>query len=139
MTITGLLAQLQRDEGLRLHAYKDSVGVLTIGYGHNLEAHGITEAVASAILAEDIDRARADVLTRIPVSMALDEIRRDALINMAFNLGIVGLLRFTALLGALEQQDWPAAAQAMLDSKWARQVGERAHRLADQMRDGSYH
>lgn len=138
MSVTDLRSQLQRDESLRLRAYQDEFGHLTIGYGHNIDAHGITERIASAILDEDIDRARADVLSRIPVSMGMDEVRRDVLINMSFNMGIGGLLGFKVLIRAIEQQDWKAAAEAMLDSKWARQVGERAFRLADQMRAGTY-
>src|SRR2546423_255193 len=134
--ITSLREQLQRDEGLRLRVYLDQYNHATVGYGHNLDAHGISEAIATAMLNEDILRATADVLSRIPTSRGMDEVRRGVLIAMAFNIGIGGLLGFKDLLAAIEQQDWPAAAKAILDSRYARQVGERAHRLADQMTSG---
>lgn len=136
--IASLREQLQRDEGLRLRVYQDQYGHLTVGYGHNLDAHGVSEAIATALLEEDITRATSDVLSRIPAAMSLDEVRRAVLVAMAFNIGIGGLLGFTDLLAAIERQDWPAAAKAILESKYARQVGERAHRLADQMIEGVY-
>ena len=136
--ITSLREQLQRDEGLRLRVYLDQYNHATVGYGHNLDAHGISEAIATALLEEDITRATADVLSRIPAAMSLDEVRRAVLVAMAFNIGIGGLLGFKDLLEALELQDWPASAKAILDSKYARQVGERAHRLAEQMVSGAW-
>jgi lysozyme len=145
-----LREQIQRDEGFRPYPYLDCCskpwnqctckvkGALTIGYGHNLDAHGLPESICAELLDQQISAARAAVLARVPVATRLDDARRDVLINMAYNLGISGLLGFHNLLHALGREDWPAAAAAMLDSKWARQVGDRAHRLADQMRDGIY-
>lgn len=150
MSVGDLRSQLQRDEGLRLYPYLDccskpwnqctckTKGHLTIGYGHNLDAHGLPEIVCAELLDQRIAASRAAVLARIPAAMTMTEPRRDVLVNMAYNMGIGGPLGFPDMLRAIEQQDWPAAAKAMLDSKWARQVGERAHRLADQMRDGVY-
>ncbi|MFQ5421037.1 MAG: hypothetical protein ACE5EY_11830, partial [Anaerolineae bacterium] len=57
-------------------------------------------------------------------------------INMAFNLGRTRLARFGKMWAAIHIGDYALAAEEMLDSRWARQVGERAHRLAEMMRDG---
>jgi lysozyme len=55
---------------------------------------------------------------------------------MAFNLGINRLVKFRKMLEALGKQDYQAAADQMLDSLWVEQVGDRAKRLADLMRNG---
>ncbi len=71
-----LVDQLKRDEGVKLRMYKDQLGIWTIGVGHNLEAHGISQAVAEAILKEDIEAAEHDLVTFLPWTAQLDEPRR---------------------------------------------------------------
>jgi lysozyme len=66
----------------------------------------------------------------------LSPVRQRVLVNMAFNLGMVGLLTFKNTLGAMQNGSYAAAAAGMLSSKWATQVGVRAERLADMMRTG---
>lgn len=131
--ITSLREQLYRDEGVRLKPYHDQVGKLTIGVGRNLDDVGISMTEADLLLDNDITRASAAVLARIPFAGTLSEIRLAVLINMSFNCGIAGLLGFKKFLAAVEAQDWATAAKEMLDSKWHRQVGARAERLAKQM------
>lgn len=128
--------QLIRDEGLRLKPYKDGVGKLTIGVGRNLDDVGLSLGEAEYLLDNDIRRATSDVVARIPWCHTLDDVRFAVLVNMSFNLGIGGLLGFTKALAAMEKGEWQAAANAMLDSKWRRQVGIRAERLARQMETG---
>ena len=127
--------QLMRDEGLRLHPYRDTVGKLTIGYGRNLDDVGISQAEAEMMLTHDIAQA-ADSLTNLPVFAVLDDVRQAVLITMAFNLGRTGLMGFRRMWAALAERDYDCAAREMLDSKWARQVGIRAERLAEQMKTG---
>lgn len=148
MIPTDLRSQIRRDESSRLKPYLDCCGkpwrecacatrgALTIGWGRNLDAYGVTQAEADAMLDHDLVRSIADVVARLPVAARLDEVRRDTLFNMALNLGVGGLLKFTAMLSALDRDDYPGAAREMLDSLWARQVGPRAARLAEQMRSG---
>lgn len=137
MAIDSLRAQLIRDEGMRLKPYQDSVGKLTIGCGRNLTDKGISLLEADVLLDHDITEAAAEVTAAFPWSVTgLDDVRREALINMVFNLGIGGVQKFTKALKALEVQDWTTAAKEMLDSKWAQQVGTRAQRLADQITTG---
>ena len=136
MAITSLRAQLYRDEGVRLMPYRDSEGLLTIGVGRCLERVGISMGESELMLDNDISRASAAVLAHIPWSDKLDEIRREALINLAFNVGIKGLLGFKKMLAALERGDYETASKELLDSKYHKQTLTRAERLAMQLRTG---
>lgn len=133
-----ILDQLKRDEGLRLTPYKDSVGKVTIGYGRNLDDAGISQYEADLLLQHDITNASQDLRGALPWTEGLDEARRGVLLNMAFNMGIHRLLGFKITLAMVQSGDYDKAADEMLDSKWAEQVGARAHRLAVQMRSGEW-
>ena len=135
MTLTD---QLIRHEGLMLKPYRDSMGILTIGVGRNLDDVGITRDEAIMMLNHDIDNARADLARVFPWTQNLDPVRLDALTNMCFNLGIGRLRGFARMLLALQAGDWTEAAQQALDSKWAVQVGNRSHELAQQFITGKY-
>jgi lysozyme len=128
--------QLLRDEGLRLHPYRDSVGKLTIGIGRNLDDVGITPEEAFLLLDNDIETATLRLLEALPWTAGLDTIRLAVLINMTFNLGIGGLVKFKNTLAMVQAGQYAEAGQAMLQSKWAKQVGPRADRLALQMESG---
>jgi lysozyme len=132
-----LKEQLRRDEGFRLKPYRDTVGKLTIGCGRNLDDKGISAEEAYLLLDHDIAEVRAS-LARFDWFTALDEARQGVCLNMAFNLGVGGLLAFVKMIQALEVQNWDRAATEMLDSLWARQVGARATRLAEQMITGEW-
>lgn len=134
-----LIAQLKIDEGCRLTAYKDTVGVWTVGYGHAHVAPGTvwTQAKAEAVLISDVTEHNALLAEKLPWIAKLDPVRRRVLQNMAFNLGIAGLLGFKNTLEYVRTGQYDEAARNMLASKWARQVGNRAVRLAKQMRTGS--
>ena len=138
MTSANLLPDLRRDEGLRLSAYQDTVGVWTCGYGHAHVAPGTvwTEAQAEAQLEADVAHTEASLDIHLPWWRSLDDIRQDVIANMAFNMGVTGLCQFHNTLGAVQRHDWQAAHDGMLASLWARQVGARATRLAEQMLTG---
>ena len=129
------VTQLKTDEGLRLTPYLDTVGVLTIGYGRNLEHVGITEGEATAMLRADANVAQEAAQALLgPTWYALDASRQAVMINMAFNLGQTRLSNFKNMMSAIHAGDYTTAADEMLDSRWATQVGDRATRLADIMR-----
>jgi lysozyme len=132
MTIT---EQLIADEGLRLRPYRCPAGKLTIGVGRNLEDTGITKAEALLMLENDI-RSCGDRLKGLPWFSCLNLVRQEVLINMAFNLGIGGLMGFPRMMAALERGQYALAAQEMIESKWATQVPQRARRLAEEMVSG---
>ena len=136
MNVPQLLAELERDEGMRLEPYRDTVGKLTIGVGRNLDDMGISEAEARFMLANDAKRAERDARRALPSFDELSETRQRALVNMTFNLGLPGLLKFTDMLAALAAHDYERAAAEALDSRWARQVGERAERIATMIKEG---
>lgn len=125
-----LASDLRRDEGLRLKPYHDSVGLLTIGYGRNLDDRGISMSEAETLLANDITEAIANLDNRWPWWSAMPAPARLALANMAFNLGIGRLGKFKRMIRALEAGDFNTGALEALDSRWAAQVGARAQRIA---------
>jgi len=127
--------QLLVDEGLRLKPYRCTAGRLTIGVGRNLEDRGISEAEALLLLDNDITDCWGRLAARQPWVLTAPEAVQEALVNMAFNLGVAGLLGFKETLALLETEKYAEAARAMLASKWARQVGKRAERLAGQVRN----
>jgi len=133
-----LIEQLKRHEGFRSKPYKCSAGKLTIGYGRNLDDVGINQSEALELLRQDVARARKDVLKHISGADRLDDVRLNVLINMCFNLGIYKLLLFRKTLRAVQDFDFDKAAEEMLNSVWANQVGVRAAELAEQMRTGEY-
>lgn len=133
--LAALQAELMRDEGVRLKPYKDTVGKTTIGVGRNLDDKGISRDEAVMLLANDIADAEGLLDRNLPWWTALDGVRQRVLVNMALNLG-GRLLGFKNTLAAIQRHDWQAAHDGMLDSLWARQVGQRAIRLAKMMLTG---
>lgn len=131
-----LVAELIRDEGIRLKPYSDTVGKLTIGVGRNLDANGISRDEAMTLLQHDIDTAANDCRRSFPWWPSLDDTRQRVLLNMCFNMGLPTLLTFRRTLSAVADGDYNKAADGMLASKWAEQVGDRAKRLAAMMRTG---
>ena len=131
-----LAARVRRNEGLSCLPYRCSAGALTIGYGHNLEARGISKEVAELLLKQDLAIAEKQVKNAFIWWPKLDDARMGVLVEMCFNLGISGLVGFKKMLTAVEAGDYQTAAQEMLDSKWARQVKGRAVELAKIMQTG---
>ncbi|SAK15841.1 lysozyme [Burkholderia multivorans] len=131
-----LIVELSRDEGRRLKPYVDTVGKTTIGVGRNLTDVGITDAECDLLLSNDIDRTVAWLDRNLSWWRQLDAVRQRVVVNMAFNMG-GSLLTFTNTLAAMKRGDYAAAADGMLASKWASQVGARATRLASMMRSGA--
>lgn len=130
-----LKEDLIRDEDMRRKPYTDSVGKMTIGVGRNLDDVGITETEALMLLDNDIRR-----LCMSPALHSIidrhDSVRQEALLNMAFNIGITRLLMFKKMIAALDEFDYGKAADEMVDSRWYMQVGARADRLVYMVRHG---
>lgn len=134
-----LIEELIRDEGEVLHAYADSLGYLTIGVGHLIDRRkggSISKAASRFILSEDIEEKMSQLDQSLPWWRGLSDNRQRVLLNMCFNLGIKGLLGFKLTLAAIQRGDYEEAAKQMLESKWAIQVGNRAKRLAQIMKEG---
>lgn len=131
-----LRESLRVSEGVRYRPYLDSVGKLTIGVGHNLDAKPLSPRAVAVILDDDISDAIDDLDRHTPWWRTLDGARQLVMAEMCFNLGIGGLLTFRNTLTAMETGRYTDAAEGMLKSKWARQVGQRAVRLARVMMTG---
>lgn len=131
-----LVGELKRDEGMRLKPYHDTVGKLTIGIGRNLDDNGISEDEARFLLTNDIASVCNDLDRTLPWWRDLSPNRQRAIVNMGFNLGLPRLRQFRMMLAALEAGDWEAAAEEALNSAWAKQVGDRARRIATMFREG---
>ena len=124
-----VIDDLKRDEGFRAKPYRDSEGLLTIGYGTLIE-DGITEEEAGILLGHRANRIWSEGHDAFPWLRRVPEDAQRGLLNMAYNLGIPRLRGFRRMLAALEAGEYGQAADEALDSKWARQVGRRAERIA---------
>jgi len=135
--------ELRRDEGVEYSPYQDTVNVMTVGVGHNLKAHPLpegwvyplTDAQVDKLLSDDLNAVFNALDSLLPWWRDLSYTRQRALVNMAFNLGPAGLLTFKNTLAHVHSGNYAEAANGMLASKWAKQVGNRAKRLANMMRD----
>ena len=142
-----LVDDLIRDEEDRAKAYDDATGKelkpgdtlrgnLTIAIGRNLTANGLSTAERRFLLTNDITRVEAELDHELPWWRDMSEPRQRALANMAFGLGLPRLLGFKQMLAALQAGDYPEAAAAALQSHWSTQVGERALRISELIRNG---
>lgn len=136
--IEKLAERLRKSEGLSFVPYKCPAGYLTIGYGHNLEANGISLEAAELLLKQDIEIAVRQVKNAFIWWPNLDEARMSVLVDMCFNMGVTKLCGFKKMLSALEAGDYKTAAKEMLNSKWAQQVGRRATELSKIMETGEW-
>ena len=135
---TPLTDLLIKHEGLRLKPYTDTVGKLTIGVGHNLTDNGITEDEALFLLTNDLDRCRCQLNQDLPWWRDLNEARQAVVLSLCFNMGIRTLQGFVNTLGFMRNGQYDKAADNLLKSKWAEQVGQRAVELAAMMRTGKW-
>ena len=145
MNFTRMEEDLIRDEGLRLRPYRCSAGHLTIGVGHRIQSTDRIEEtgstsleVAGYLLTSDISKAlgSANSIFGRERFDNMSDARQRAICNMIFNLGEEGFLGFKNMIAAIRADDWQAASRHCLDSKYARQVGQRAKRIAHQLRSG---
>lgn len=134
-----LIRTLRRDEGVSLTLYKDTKGILTIGVGRNLEAVGISDDEANLMLSNDIDRVIADAAQIFGENWqeSFDAVDQEVIINLIFNLGIGTFKTFRKTIAALKAGDNHTAAKEILNSRAAKQTGERYYRLAKALRTNS--
>lgn len=149
--IARIKALLLRHEGVKLRAYLDSVGKWTVGVGRNLDDRGLSRPeviallqamdmplqIAMKLLDNDIADALADCRSRLPFFDSLNEVRQAACVDMVFQMGVAGFLKFRKALAAMVIGGWDEAAKELLDSTWARQTPARAAEIADMIRSGS--
>lgn len=137
---TELTKQLRRDEGDKPTVYRDHLGFETIGVGRLVDARkpgsGLRPDEVAYLLSNDIDDRIEALTRRLPWFQNLDDARKGVLLNMAFQMGVDGLLKFVNTLAMVRAGDYEKASAGMLQSLWAKQTPARAARLADQMKTG---
>lgn len=131
-----LSAEIKRHEAYRSHAYRDTKGVLTIGYGLNLD-DGISEPLSAKILEWIVEERREALRRSLPFWGNLAPGRQEVFLSMAYNLGMPRFLKFTDMLRAAATGDIEGVCREMKDSKWYRvDVGYRAVELVEKYRVG---
>lgn len=145
--------RLELHEGLRLQPYRCSKGKLTIGVGRNLEAnpitfeeelvvgdwrHGITKGMAVYLLLRDLKKITDKLPKAINFFNRLDDERQYALIDMAYNMGVGGLLKFKKMISFMEKGNFEQAAKECLNSRYAKDTKKRAERIAELIRTGVF-
>jgi len=138
MDMSNLIDTLRRHEGVKNTLYKCTSDKWTIGVGRNLEDVGLSEEEIDFLLLNDIIRTKDLMDNYMPWHKDLDEVRQEALINFVFNVGIGTAMKFKNGMSSLEEGDYPSAAAHMLDSAWAKQVGDRAIEITQMIETGEY-
>ncbi|MGH7746715.1 MAG: glycoside hydrolase family protein, partial [Candidatus Dormibacteria bacterium] len=126
---------LSLDEGVRNHPYTDTVGKVSIGIGRNLTDVGLSEDEVQFLFENDVRVATVIAQQTVSSFNSLSLVRQMVLIDMTFNLGH-RLSLFQQTIAEINNGDYEKAAKSMLASVWAKQVGDRAIRLAEMMRTG---
>ena len=136
-----LLNVIKKHEGFSSSVYPDSLGYWTLGYGFCVDKRkncGITEEEASYILNNQLSEAELQLQPYLWFT-SLDKVRQGVLIELCFNIGLEGVLKFTQTIQAISNKDYNLAAKEMLNSLWCQQVGDnRANNMANRLKTGSY-
>lgn len=137
-----LTKQLTIDEGVKPQVYKDSLGLWTIGIGRlvdpSIPGSGLRPEEIQYLFANDLEDRLTSLSAKLPWMSTLDEARQGVLLNMSFQMGVTGLLKFKNTLELVRKGNYVEAATAMLQSLWAKQTPKRAGRLAKQMLTGEW-
>ena len=143
MNIEALREQLKIDEGVKYEIYKDHLGYPTFGIGHliteNDPEHGkpdgteISEDRVNEIFETDVAKFVSEAKILFQDLDDLPDVAQQVIVNMAFNMGRPRLSKFKNFIAGVYDRDWTRAAEEMMDSRWATQVGDRAIRLRNQI------
>ncbi len=138
--MSDLIKQLRKHEGVETHVYKCSAGFETIGVGRNIAKSGLglSGDEIDYLLQNDINRCVRELAYALDWFGTLDGVRQDAMVNLCFNLGLSRLMQFKLALDAMERGEYRRAAAEFLDSRWAKQVGNRAIEVTYMIRTVKY-
>ena len=134
-----IIEMLRKHEGVETHAYKCTADKTTIGVGRNIDPNGgigLSNDEIDYLLANDVERVDAELFQVFSWYDDLDDPRKDAIMDMCFNMGLPRLMQFKKALGAMSAKNYDSAAVEFLDSRWAKQVGQRAISITDIIRSG---
>jgi len=143
MNVDKLREQLKIDEGVKYEIYNDHLGYATFGIGHLVvegdQEHGqpvgtpVTEERVNSVFDSDVELYVKEAKKVFPNLDDLPEEAQQVIVNMCFNMGAPRLGKFKKFIGGVNAGDWKTAAVEMMDSRWARQVGDRAVRLKNRI------
>ena len=135
-----LVQMLRLHEGVRYKVYTCSEGYETIGVGRNISEGGLglSKDEVDFLLVNDIKRVQDELTRSYPWFARLDEVRRDAMVDICFNIGLTKLRGFVNALAAMSRSQYEIAADEFMDSRWSEQVGNRAVEVTDMIRTGEY-
>ena len=144
MDINKLREQLKIDEGVKYEVYDDHLGYKTFGIGHLITTK---DEEYGAIIGTIVSEKRVNAVFDTDVNTYIDEAKKvfgnleempqeaqQVIVNMCFNMGSPRLSQFKKFIKAIHDEDWATASVEMLNSKWAKQVGDRANRLSDRIK-----
>ena len=136
-----LVDTLKRHEGVKAFAYQCTADKTTIGVGRFIDEDGgigLSYDEIEYLLMNDIERCDAELRAAYDWYGDLKKPRRDAMINLCFNLGLTRLRGFVKALEAMSREQYDVAADEFMDSRWAKQVGDRAVEVTELIRSGEY-
>ena len=135
-----LVQMLRLHEGVRYKVYMCSEGYETIGVGRNISEGGLglSKDEVDYLLVNDIKRVQDELTRNYSWFAKLDEVRRDAMVDICFNIGLTKLRGFVNALAAMSRSQYEIAADEFMDSRWSEQVGNRAVEVTDMIRTGEY-
>ena len=139
--MTMIIEMLRKHEGVETHAYVDTVGKVTIGVGRNIDSGGgigLSDDEIDYLLANDLQRVEAELSQTFEWYDDLNDPRKDAMMDMCFNMGLPRLSKFKKSLAAMARGDYKTASAEFLDSRWATQVGMRSVTITDIIESGEY-
>jgi lysozyme len=144
MNIDQLREELKVDEGVKYEIYLDHLGLPTFGIGHLVlesdEEHGqpvgtaVSEERVNECFEKDVKQVLSDCKTLYSDFDSLPGEAQLIIANMMFNMGRPRLSKFKGMKAGVDSRDWNKAADEMVDSRWYRQVTNRADRLVNRMR-----
>ena len=144
MDVQKLREQFEIDEGCVYEIYNDHLGYPTFGIGHLVtesdEEHGWETGTAvsadrvESVFSDDVEKVCADCVILFPDFDDLPEEAQRVIANMMFNMGLTRMYKFKGMKAGVDSKDWNKAADEMIDSRWYRQVTNRAERLVKRMR-----
>ena len=131
---------IKREEGWSGTVYKDSLGYWTLGYGFLVDYRKndkLPLSVAETWLDYKIQEKVDGLDSVLPWWKTQPDEVQNALLNMAYQMGVDGLAKFTTTLARLQAGDRKGAAESAMQSKWAKQTPARAKRVTDMIRGSS--
>jgi len=128
---SSVINSLKKHEGFSGFSYKDTLGFPTIGFGTK---EPLTEFEAEMLLNHRLDICIVELLRREPFTDTLPHDKKMIPLEMAYQMGVDGLLKFKKMFKALKESDYELASKEMLDSKWAIQTPVRAKSLSKLMK-----